>query len=350
MKLRKWLLTVLSVVCIGSMAFGLTACGDGKDDGNGNNTTNSEDNGDNNNGDNGSGDEVGLDVNYTLVLTDQEGNAVVGAELKLWQGKKQIATGTTDNNGKIMGTAKEGNYVVKFENLPEGYLADAYSVDVAISLADAVIELSAINNIPNGTAERPYTFIPDATGYMQVSLPANTTHYYQVPRPMGRKLIVDGTDYEIIYAGNTYTGQAEIEFESDEADTNAVELIAIVNKSATENTITLAMPVPPGSNAENALQAVLDTETVAEVKGSATVYYTWTATANGDLTISSSSANANLYMYNENTYKATEWGAESVSIQVNAGDIILIQVGVTGNPESTVVNEITFTLTLATAK
>ena len=346
MKLKKWLLTVLSVVCIGSMAFGLTACGD--DDGNGSDNDNSNVGDSTNNGDDGV--TVLQDVNYTLVLTDQEGDAVVSAELRLMQGETQIATGMTDSNGKITGTAKEGNYVVVYEALPEGYLADDYSVEITISTTDAVVELSAINNIPNGTAERPYTFIPDATGYMQVSLPAGATHYYIVPRPMGRKLIVEGTEYEVIYGDNTYTGQAEITFESDASDTNAVELIALVNKSATENTITLAMPVPPGSNADVAIKAVLDTATTAEVKGSATVYYTWTATESGTLTMSTSSANANMYMYNDNTYKATEWGAESVSLEVNVGDIILIQVGVAGTPEATEVNEITFTLTLVTAE
>ena len=53
-------------------------------------------------------------------------------------------------------------------------------------------------------------------------------------------------------------------------------------------------------------------------------------------------------MYNENTYIATNWGKE-VTLAVNEGDIILIQVNVAGTPADTDVNEITFTLTLTTA-
>ena len=326
MKLKKWILTTLSVGCISSLAIGLTACG-----------------GDDNT-------PTPVDVNYTLVLTDQDGNAIVGAELKLLQGETEIASGTTDANGKITGTAKDGEYVVQYVELPMDYLAEDYTVEITVSNADAVVELEAINVAPNGALERPFTFIPDATGYMEITVPSGATHYYQVPRPMGRTLIVEGANFEVVYGETTYTpddGTTEIAFESDEADTNALELIAVVNKSATENVITLAMPVPAGSTADNAIVATLDTATVAEVKGRNNVYYTWTATESGTLTISSASANANLYMYNENTYRATEWVADTVSIEVNANDKILIQVGATGTLSATDINEITFTLTLA---
>lgn len=331
MKGKKWILTALSLGCISSMAIGLIACGDGE-------------------GSSESSTPAPADVNYTLVLTDQDGNAVVGAELKLLQGETEIASGTTDSNGKITGSAKEGAYVVQYVALPMDYLADDYTVEITVSTSDAIVELSAINVTPNGTLERPYTFIADAAGYMEISVSAGATQYYQVPRPMGRTLLVEGADFEVVYAENTYVpenGVTEIAFESDASDTYAVELIAIVNKSAAENAITLGMPVPPGSTADNAIELTLDTETVAEVKGSNIVYYTWTATANGTLTLSSSSTGANLYIYNENTYRATEWETESVTIEVRANDKILIQVGVAGSTAATDVNEIVFTITLS---
>ena len=331
MKEKKWIFKALSLGCIGCMAIGLTACGDEEGSSSSNSTP------------------TPADVSYTLVLTDQDGNAVVGAELKLLQGETEIASGTTDSNGKITGTAKEGEYVVQYVGLPMDYLADDYTVEVTVSTSDAIVELSAINATPNGTLERPYTFIPDAAGYMEIAVPGGATHYYQVPRPMGRTLLVEGANFEVVYKDKTYAPQegiTEIAFESDASDTYALEVIAIVNKSTSENAITLGMPVPPGSSADNAIALTLGAETVAEVKGGNNVYYTWTATASGTLTISSSSTGANLYMYNENTYIATEWAAESVTIAVNANDKILIQVGVTGTPAATDVNEIAFTITL----
>ncbi len=332
MKLKKWLLTTLSVGCIGAMALGFAACGD-KD-------------GDDNEG--GGNTPALADVNYTLVLTDQDGNAVVGAELKLLQGETQIALGTTDSEGKIEGVAKEGEYVVRYGTLPEGYLADDYTVEVTVSVEDAIVELSAINNIPNGTAGRPFTFIGDALGLMTISVPANATHYYLIPRPMGRNLIVGGENFEIVYDGDSYlpeSGETEIVFNSEADDVYATELIAVVNKAATENEIALLLPVPPGSTPEAAIEAILDGEMTATVKGESTVYYTWTATASGTLTGETSSPNGGVYFYNENTYAATSWGA-SVSIVVNEGDIILIQIGVSGTVDSTEVNEITFALTI----
>lgn len=331
MKLKKWLLTTLSAGCIGAMALGFTACGDGDGDNNGDNTP------------------VLADVNYTLVLTDQDGNAVVGAKLTLLQGETEIATGLTDSDGKLSGVAKEGEYVVYYADLPEGYLADDYTVEIVVSTSDSTIELSADNMIPDGTLAKPFTFIPDGEGYMTISLPASATQYYNVPHPMGRNLIVSGENFEIVYDDDTYTpqdGVVEIVFKSGVSDTNAVELITIINKAGAENELILGMPVPPGSTPDAAIEVALDSNITASVKGNTTVYYTWTATANGMLTAASTSEVGNLYLYNENTYVATNVGKEA-SLSVSVGDIVLIQISVSETVADTDVNEIVFILTLA---
>lgn len=336
---KKWLTAILATCCVGSMALGFTACGD--------------DNGDDNGGGGGNGggndEAVMQDVDYTIIVKDQDGNAIAGAQLKLLKGEQEVANATTNADGKITGTVEEGAYVVQIENLPEGYLADAYTMDFVISEGNAILNVAVENITPDGTVERPFVFIADGDGYMSISVPANESHYYNIPRPMGRNLIVEGENFEVVYGETTYTpqdGKTEISFNSDAADTYAMETVLIVNKKDTVNEISLGMPVPAGSTAEKAFEVALDTATTAEVKGSSIVYYTWTATAGGELTVSSSAQDATFNVYNENTYRAEE-GAESVTLTVSAGDKILIQVGVSNAVDATAIAEITFILTLA---
>ncbi len=337
MKLKKWLLATLSVVCMACMAFGLTACKDGGDDaGNGDGA--------------GNGGVVLADVDYTFTLTDQEGDAVVGAKIHVLQANAKVAEGTTDSEGKITGTLKEGTYNVKLIDLPEGYLADRYTIEINLSETNKNVALSAINNIPNGTAARPFVFIGDAYGYMSVVLPANELNYYLIPRPMGRNLIVSGENFEVIYNNQTYLPTAgeteEIIFNSAADDVYATELIALRNLSDSENEIEIGVPVPLGSSAEVAIEADLDSAISTVVNGKSIMYYKWTATANGTLSCEAITELGSIYLYNENTYLASDTAA-SVSIAVNEGDLILIQVG--SGEDDGLPHEIVFMLTFTPA-
>ena len=325
---KKWLTAILATCCVSGMALGMTACGDDGDDGDG-----------------GGNEAVIQEVDYTIIVKDKDGNAIADAELTLMKGEQEIVVATTDADGKITGTVEEGAYVVHVASLPEGYLADEYIIDFVISASNNTLNVAVENVTPNGTQARPFVFIGDGDGYMSISVPANETHYYNVPRPMGRNLIVEGENFEVVYDGETLVpqeGKVEVSFNSEATDTYAIEMVGIVNKGAEENEIRLGMPVPAGSTAEKAIEVTLDTATTAETKSGKTVYYAWTATEDGELTVSSFTANATLILDNDNDYRHEE-GTESVSMSVNAGDKILIQVGTSSDTTESV--EITFILT-----
>ncbi len=332
--LKKWTMTILSLACACMMAFGLAACGGkGKD-----------------NSSSSSQDDTPIEVAYTLTLTDQDGVAVAGAELRITQEEEDIATGTTDADGKMSGTLMEGDYVVVFDDLPSGYVGSVKGI--TISRNTPAFTVTVENMTPNGSLERPYAFIPDAYGNMEITLPASTSVYYSISRPWGRTVTVEGSDFKLEYvsdAGGTVTltptaGKIEVALGDGEA-ANAYEVVKVllINESATANEIKMILPVPAGSEPSVAIQATLNDVITAEVKGNRTVYYTYTAAAEGTLTISSTDTNAKLYMYNNNTFQATgEEGAKTLTVHV--GDVISIQISAK-NASGTV--EIPFTLTLA---
>ncbi len=207
----------------------------------------------------------------------------------------------------------------------------------------------------DGSKAKPYHFTADEKGNMTVTLPASASHYYMVSRPNGRTFILVGEDVELQYTDLSGTAQTLTPVDgrievvlgdgSSENDREVVTLL-LVNKKAEENELKLSLPIPAGSEYGVAFEATLDTQMIAKVKGTSTVYYTWTATAAGTLTISSTNANASLLLYNFGTYKQTGQGENSLA--VNVGDEIKIEVSVS-QVDSAATGETTdvpFTITL----
>ncbi len=215
---------------------------------------------------------------------------------------------------------------------------DSSSVESSVELSSSDSQETSDSTedlTPDGSKQKPYHFIADEKGDMTVSLPASASHYYTVTRPWGRTFILVGEEIELRYtdmegAAQTLTpveGKIEVVL-GDGENKNAKEIVTLllVNKKAEENEIKLSLPIPAGSEPGVAIAVALDTQTTAKVKGETTVYYTWTATAAGTLSISSTNDAANLSMYNEQTYRQTGEGENSLA--VNAGDKILIYVSI----------------------
>ena len=305
--LKKSLIGLLAVGCV-SAALGFAACGGGGDNSN-----------------------TPTQIDYTVELSVQGGAPIAGVDITLTQDETEIATGKTDENGKFSGTAVEGDYVVELGFLPEeyGYLW-SYTVDVSISEEDSVIEIGV------GSKEFPRMLVVDDSGEMEISLPAKTTHHYVVPRPMGRPLVVESEDIEIVYNGVFYTpqnGKITVPFASDPGDTYAVEKVSIVNKAEETKDLTVYLYEEPGSEMKPIEVKNLDETLTATVKKDNGVYYTWTATGTGTVTVSSDSVGNQLHMYNNSTY-LTDENANSISLAVNEGDVISIRIDVSASVEA----------------
>ncbi|MDO5003738.1 MAG: SpaA isopeptide-forming pilin-related protein, partial [bacterium] len=69
-----------------------------------------------------------------IIKTNENGNVLSGAKFKLVQNDKVIATGTTDNNGKLVfSNIPKGDYQVIEEQAPTGYLISNQATNVKVS-------------------------------------------------------------------------------------------------------------------------------------------------------------------------------------------------------------------------
>ena len=94
---------------------------------------------------------------------------------------------------------------------------------------------------------------------------------------------------------------------------------------------------------ENPIELAIGEAVSANVPKEGIIYYGWVATQTGSLTVSSTDEINNIAINNKSNSKVTEFsnGAPSVTIEVSAGDEILISVSSLALADSTV----TFTAT-----
>ncbi len=245
MKMKKWIATVSAI----GLAFGATfatACG-------GDDAPETPD--------------LGPDIDYTITIVDQDGEAIVGVEFDVMQGSTRIATLTTNAQGEATGKAKAGNYTVNYTALPSAnYDANPNTAGIPIvktfSVSSTVTDIELIvSNWANGTSLNPYICyygfteidenedgVPEETisdSYMTVEpVAANSDCYYGISRAMNRTLTIAQADVTIIYDGATYSaknGTIEIQMNGDEMDVNYVAVMQIINETGVEIPLTMTL-------------------------------------------------------------------------------------------------------------
>jgi hypothetical protein len=190
MKALKKLITLLTSVCLlGGIAMAATAC-DGEEQQSSNTGSSSV--------------EDGM-IEYTIVIQKEDGSPLSGVTVSLKQDFDDIAEDTTDENGSVVFALEEGTYSVWTENLPElHYLSNS---TVTVSAENTSCVLTAIDNTPNGTFEKPFPLFPAdqewPNGTRTLTIPASTGVYYNV---IARgTLVVESQDATVTYKGQTYT-------------------------------------------------------------------------------------------------------------------------------------------------
>lgn len=239
--MKKWIATV-SAIGLTFSATLATACGDTEPD-------------------------LGPDINYTITILDQDGDAVQGVQFAVMQGSNQIATLTTNAQGEATGTAKAGTYTVNYTSLPSvDYDVNPETAGIsivksfAISQTDADVEL-VVSNWTKGTSLNPYvcyygfTEIFEEDGvtvketitndYMTVpTVTANSDKYFGIAKAMNRTLTVGQADVTIIYAGQTYSaknGAVEIQMLGEALDVNYIAVMQILNETGEDITLTMSL-------------------------------------------------------------------------------------------------------------
>ncbi len=300
------------------------------------------------------GVQVGLQLNSTAAkpqsievtfsVRDDYGEAMAGATIIIQDRSGAVnLTDTLDEQGTFKATLDLGDYNIMLENLPEYHLVGVCSITVEEGMEPVLINV--IDNTPNGTPEKPFPVVEEpVTEFFNT----NETFTYSVRGGTGKYMVIENAEAEVFYNEKTYTpdadGKITIRILSDDAKDQI--LFTVTNKAADGQEITVTLLADPGT-AENPIEAQLGQIYTAHVVGDKSVYYIWTATADGSLTVTSSSAVNSISLFNLNTSKMegpTE-GAASVTLEgVKAGDVIRIEVTTSVNATEEE-NDIDFTLT-----
>ena len=236
MKMKKWIATVSAI----GLTFGATfatACGEEEQ-----------------------APDLGPDINYTITILDQDGEAVVGAQFAVMQGSTQIATLTTNADGEATGVAKAGNYTVNYTTLPSvDYDVNPDTAGIPIVTAFTVSQTATdieliVSNWTKGTSLNPHSCYYGFTNvggedvsndYMTIpTVLANSDDYFGVSKAMNRVLTVEQADVTIIYGGQTYSpkdGAIQIQMLGEELDYNYVAVMQIINETDADITLTMSL-------------------------------------------------------------------------------------------------------------
>ncbi|MBO5356633.1 MAG: carboxypeptidase regulatory-like domain-containing protein [Clostridia bacterium] len=314
----KRFLTLFVVLCLILTAMALASCGGGNDT-----DTNTDTNTDTST-DTSTDTDTKTEVTYVITVKDQDGEVIANAKISILDSDdNQVRELTTDANGQA--TVKlAGTYFLDITELPEGYL-DVVGT-VKLENADTVVKVE--NNIPNGTASRPYP-VNDAN---EIKLGANETVYY-VSYGGGRNLLVENAQGLKLTYGDDEPREAnedgKIEFKMPVVDDlyNRAVVIKLENTTDEEKTYNLTIYSDKGA-LDNPYDIVLDENTKITVEKEKTVYYKHVAEKDGMIVVYSETANNNIYCYNMTTYATSAYTNGSVCeyIYANKGDEVMVYV------------------------
>lgn len=338
----KKILILLSVLLALCMIF--VSCGDNGDE---NQNENGNENGGENNGETGgenNGESSGEGENtvaYTVTVVfdgEDEDTPAVGLVVKVYNDTVDV-TATTDENGVATFTLEKARYTIELESIPSGYTLDEYAFTT--KKHSVTMKLQAL-----GTETNPIEVYRDENQELSIVAPAQSLLYYRVMGIIGVDVTINDEGVYVIYNGETYENEGEgivIRPTRPENSYDNSVILAIGNTTDSDITIAPQITLIPGSNecphqlSELGALSIL----LPQSEQMSSVYYEYTATANGELYFELESvtegANIDVYLYNINTSAQRELSADDdnvVSIVVQAGDVVKIWTHTLPNDDS----------------
>ncbi len=262
-------------------------------------------------------------ITKSVIVIEQNGSPVANVTVNLTKDSKVVASGKTDANGVCNISAPAGDYVATFDNLPEGYLG----APEAFKFNDAEIEyvFTVINNIPDGSAEKPFMITENET---VLKLAPKGELYYTLFS--SKKIItVNCKDLKVVYNGSDYTAneQGIITFVIDGEEDRDKVALKFVNLTESELEALVFMESPLGSS-DNPHTAEIGELYTANIGKDGGIYYRYVAEKDGIVEVVSNNELNNICLTNVTTSVVTSFtsGARSRYINVKAGDEILVTV------------------------
>lgn len=344
--MKRFLLLILCLALSVAMLAFMTSCGDDDtgDSGNG------ENGGDDGNGDNactehydGAGDGV-CDLcgdtmpsetsSVKFTVKDQDGAKISGVTViftSKTDSKNVVKTAVSGADGVVTAELKHGIYNLDYEydNSVTGYfLIDTYTV--TISADTKTLDLLLINNTPNGTVSRPY---PIDIGENAIDIASKKTDNFIVYHAINLYVTIEGEGIKVTYNGEEKTAEGGvISFDLIGEDTNASAIISIENLTESKASVLLTVNGKPGTHSNPVAIDELGVTFSTEGYEVETVYYTYTAEADGTFCVKLTSENSFIRLQNNITSNDSENNADEdgvTSITVKAGDIVMLDCSAT---------------------
>lgn len=249
------------------------------------------------------------------------GKAFSEAKLLLERGGKTIEI-AIDANGNGSADVPVGLYYVSFDG---PYMTDVEGVKIDLQTSE--INLTVIDNTPDGSEEKPF-FISETEN--QVTLAPGQEIFYRCHASSAKYIRVNN-DYIIInYDGDIYqseNGCVEVLLKAVSGD---FAEFSLQNNAKKEITTTLYFEAPLGS-AENPIDLSMNS-IIQIVSSDCTTYYSWTAYKDGMLTINSDIEGVEVSLTKildgDIPLKSETDENGVVSMEVLTGDVIKIEVSI----------------------
>ena len=287
-------------------------------------------------------------VDVTLTVKDQDGNPMNETVITILpeNGEGESATLTANEEGTVTVSLPEGEYVVRFDVLPEYVLGIDTKITVAAGMEPVLLEVT--DNTPNGSEERPFVVTEDT---VTVTIPVGATYHFTLFGANNRTLTYTNADVILHYNGEAYDPDENgvVAIRMSTASPRDPAFFALQNNGTAEIELTVQILSDPGAMDNPIVIETLGESITANVPQDDMLYYTWTATATGTLTVSSADTTNNISLNNLTTSQVSDFsaGGESVTLSVTEGDVITIVVSVIGGDLQAEFNPVTFTLSIS---
>ncbi len=327
MKKIKKLTAFLTALCmmIGSAAFAV-ACGDSGDSSS--NASSSE------SSQSTSSEEI-QKATITITLQKEDGTKVEGVQFTFKKGKVTERV-TTDAEGKAVFTGALGEYTIRCSTstLPDLHTPLDWQTTQTVDLTQDVSFTFTLEDLtPDGSPEKPFSVGADDTGVSkEVKIPANATYHYILYATLADNLVVENSNVQIANESTTYNPvngivimpitldgtHDNMSFTLTNTSSSEISIVIKLTSNSVEGSIFNPLALTPNTQltAEKLVTSDDDTDTD-------TVYYKWTATADGTLSVTtplSSIATSDIVLENSTTsYVSDGW-----TLTVNEGDVVYV--------------------------
>ena len=268
---------------------------------------------------------------YTVTVTvkDENGTPLSDISVVLRKENSNALSGMTNESGVVSGELVAGKYMLIVEGLPEYWYATGNYSTIQVNATSTAFEVTAVDNTPNGTTEKPFPAEDAESGETAVSqMPAGATYWYTT-KGESRYLVIENSNIKVSYEGTEYLPDVggTVRVLLSTSDVNENTMFAVINTADSVNTVTIGFEALPGTLG-NPYVATLGVEQTATVKAGYSVYYTVTADKSGWLVLSSLSDTNNIMLFNTtaSTVSNATNGAKTAMLYVNQGDVIRVTV------------------------